>query len=378
MQGEAAVAATEQENPVAAVGQMQLVGHAILAAALSMPFLEVANAETVPESTVVSYKYLDYRESQPDLDRIKVKAQAVSLLMPFAGDWSVQASYTKDIVSGASPRFWTKGAASMRDNREAKDISVTRYFPHDTVTLGASVSEENDYLSQGVSLSGTHSTEDKNTTFNYGFAVTNDDITSLGLNESKRRVDWALGVTQILTQRDIVQFTVTDSQGRGYFSDPYKLMDARPDSRHQNTAMLRWNHFIAGPDATLRLSYRYYTDSWSVQAHTLGVEYVQPLADGWVLTPSLRLHDQSAAKFYVDQADFPGSGNYVSFDQRLSAFGARTYGMKIAKTFASNWTVDLKYERYLQRTDWRLFGAGSPDLDSFTANMFQIGVSYRF
>ena len=372
------MAATDKTDRVTQPAQIHRVGQAILAAALSMPFLDAAHAETAPESTVVSFKYLDYRENQPDTDRIKVRAHAISLLMPFAEDWSVQASYTKDIVSGASPRYWTKGAASMRDDREAKDIAVTRYFPHDTLSIGASLSEENDYRSQGVSLSGTHSSEDKNTTFNYGVAFTHDDITSRGLDENKHRVDLAIGVTQVLTQRDIVQLAVTDSQGKGFFSDPYKLMDSRPDSRRQNTVMLRWNHFISGPDATLRLSYRYYTDSWSVKAHTFGAEYVQPLGDGWMLTPNLRLHDQSAARFYVDQADFPGTGNYVSFDQRLSAFGAHTYGLKISKTFEQNWTVDLKYERYMQRTNWRLFGNGSPDLDPFNANMYQLGVSYRF
>jgi len=357
---------------------MGLAGRAILAAALSMPILETARAETVPESAVISYKYLDYQESQLGEDRIGVKARAWSVLLPFAGDWSVQATYTKDAVSGASPRFWSKAAASMRDNREAKDISVTRYFSHDTLTIGASLSDENDYRSEGFSFAGTHSTEDKNTTFNYGFAVTNDDISSNGLQENKRKVDWALGITQILTSKDIVQLTVTDVQGKGYFTDPYKLFDLRPDSRHQNTAQVRWNHFIEGSDATLRLSYRYYTDSWSIKAHTLGVEYVQPLPGGWVLTPSLRVHDQSAAEFYVNPADFPWTATYSSLDQRLSAFGARTYGFKVSKTFDANWTVDVKYEKYLQRSGWRLFGQGSPDIDPFDAKMFQLGVSYRF
>lgn len=368
------MAATDARNSHGA-----LVGQAILAAAMTMPCLQqAARAESAPESALLSYKYLDYQESQPGEERIGVKAQAVSLLMPFAGAWSVQGSYTKDVVSGASPRFWTKGSASMRDTREAVDASVTRYFSHDTLTVGANFSDENDYRSKGFAISGTHATEDKNTTFNYGFAVSNDDITALGLEESKRKVDWAFGVTQTLTQTDIVQLMVTDVDGKGYYSDPYKFNDVRPDSRHQNTALLRWNHHFIGPGSTLRMSYRYYTDSWDVKAHTFGVEYFQPLPDGWTLTPSVRIYDQSAADFFVSEADFPGSGQYHSYDQRLSAFGAHTYGLRVSKTFENRWSVEVMYAKYLQRTGWRLFGEGSTGLDPFDASILQLGVSYRF
>lgn len=354
-----------------------LLGQAILAAAMSMPCLQ-AQAETVPEAAVLGYKYLDYQERQPGEERIGVKAQAWSLLMPFAGAWSLQGSYTKDVVSGASPRFWTKGSASMHDTREAVEASVTRYFAHDTLTLGASYSDENDYLSRGLAVSGTHSTEDKNTTFNYGFAVTSDDITSLGLNEQKHRKDWALGVTQVLTPTDIVQFMLTHVEGKGYYSDPYKFNDARPDERRQDAALLRWNHHFTDAGSTLRLSYRYYTDTWDVKAHSIGIEYAQPLPQGWMLTPSLRLYEQGAAGFYVNEAGFPGSGRYHSYDQRLSAFGARTYGLRVSKVFDQHWSVELMYAKYLQRTGWRLSGAGSPGLAPFDASILQLGVSYRF
>lgn len=372
---------TRQEGPAE---QSQRVGQAILAAALSLPLFNAAIAETAPESAVISYKYLDYRDSQPGTDRINVKAHAWSIMVPFAGEWSLQAGYTKDTVSGASPQYWSTSSASMRDKREAKDISLTRYFAHDTLTAGVNLSDENDYTARGFSLSGTHSTEDKNTTFNYGFAVSNDDIDveSQALHKSKRKMDFALGVTQVLTQRDIVQLMFTDVNVKGYMSDPFKSFDIRPGSRHQNTAMLRWNHHFDATDGTLRLSYRYYKDSWEIKAHTATAEYVQPLGMGWTVTPSIRIHDQSAARFYVKDIaglidTFTSPGPY-SLDQRLSAFGARTFGLKVSKTFDSNWTADVKYDKYMQKSGWRLFGDGSPDIAPFNAHMLQLGASYRF
>jgi hypothetical protein len=192
-----------------------------------------------------------------------------------------------------------------------------------------------------------------------------------------------LGLTQVISSKDIGQITFTHTNGHGYYSDPYKfaniwLSDIRPREKRQSTMLARWNHYFEGPDATLRLNYRYYTDTWGVRAHTLGAEYVLPLSNGWTLTPLLRLHDQSAADFYVDQADFPNGAPIHSQDQRLSAFGARSLGVKISKEFDPNWTVDLRYEYYEQRGSWRMLGEGSPDLAPFRAKIIQFGLARKF
>jgi hypothetical protein len=369
---------TNKQNISAKSAAPRLIGNAILAAALTMPCLQSAQAESAPERGLISYKYLNYQDSQPSEDRIGVEAHSLLVMVPFAEKWSIQGSVTVDTISGASPQLWTVTGASMRDKRNAEDVSLTRYFDHDTVTVAATLSEENDYTARGFSVTGTHSSEDKNTTFNYGIGASNDHITSQGVNENKHLVDVMLGVTQVMTRKDIAQLTLTHTEGRGFYTDPYKISDVRPREKQQSTALARWNHFIEGSDATLRLSYRYYTDSWSVHAHTFGVEYVQPLSKGWTLTPLLRLHDESAADFYVDPANFPGLGVYHSQDQRLSAYGALSVGFKVAKEIDENWTADMKYEHYEQRGSWRLLGDGSPGLAPFRAHIFQLGLSRKF
>ncbi|WP_431476572.1 DUF3570 domain-containing protein [Massilia eburnea] len=106
------------------------------------------------------------------------------------------------------------------------------------------------------------------------------------------------GVTRVLTPVDIAQFTLTHTQGHGYYSDPYKLADQRPDTRRQDTALLQWNHRFVAQGASSRLIYRYYRDSYGISAHTLGAEWVQGLGDGWTVTPAARLYTQRAADFY--------------------------------------------------------------------------------
>jgi hypothetical protein len=127
-----------------------------------------------------------------------------------------------------------------------------------------------------------------------------------------------------------------------------------------------------------------------VKAHTVQFEWAQALRDGWTVIPSLRYTTQSAAEFYYDPIYDPLLGPpfppgylqnptaYYTSDQRLSAFGGLTPGVKVAKAFGKGWLVDAKAEYYEQRAEWRLGGEGSPGLQNFKAQMYQVGVTRKF
>ena len=362
------------------------LGAAFLAAAMALPMAAPAHAESPPERGFVGMKYLDYLDSQPGDNRIQVRAKAVTVIAPVYSDWSISGTFTSDAISGASPAYQSSGLGAMHDERHALDASATRYFPNGTLTLGANVSSESDYLSRGLSLQMTSANESKNTTWSAGIGLNSDEINpSNGIvkNESKHITDLLLGVTQVLTVNDIVQLNVGMSWGTGYFSDPYKFADDRPRTRDHSTLMVRWNHHMEASQGTLRSSYRYYTDSWSITAHTLGLEYVQPLMNGWSVTPLMRVYTQGAASFYVASDDSsypfaPSSTSNYSEDQRVSAFGAHTYGLKVAKRIDQDWTADVKLEQYEQRAEWRLSGSGTPGMLPFSARSLQLGISRQF
>ena len=362
------------------------IGTALMTAALALPLTGVVHAESAPERGLIAFKYLDYQDSQPDTSRIKVQASALSILAPISGEWSFGGTVTSDSISGASPLYQSSSITPMHDHRRALEANLTRYFPNGTLTLGANVSSESDYLSRGLSLQATRSSEDKNTTWTAGLGYNSDVINPTNfavVDATKQVTGLLLGVTQVLTTDDIVQLNLSLSLGRGDFSDPYKFADSRPSTRDSRIAMLRWNHFIESTKGTTRLSYRYYTDSWSIDSHTVGFEYVQPFSQGWTVTPLARLYSQSAASFFVnpDASSFPfapsNSDNY-SEDQRVSAFGAHTLGLKVAKQLDAGWLLDMKYENYEQRASWRLFGSGSPSQLPFYARSIQLGLSHPF
>src|SRR5690606_2334135 len=358
-------------------------GAAVLVAALALPgVVPAARAEAAPDSAQIGFKYLNYRDSQPGLKRVSVDAPSVSWLLPVAGSWSLAGSYTLDSVSGASPRWHSSisSASRMSDFRRAADLRVTKYLARSTFSFGTAYSTEHDYRSNSYSLQATFSSDDNNTTWAVGFGRALDRIDPVNgivADEQKRTTDFMLGVTQVLTPNDIVQANLTVARGRGYYSDPYKQVDQRPRERNQSALMLRWNHHFDGLGASLRTSYRYYDDSFDVQAHTTSAEWVQPLPRGWTIAPSIRYHTQSAARFYDDAVYDPLLGEpfppgylanpagFYSADHRLSAFGALTLGIKVSKAIDKNWNADLRYEIYEQRGSWRIGGTGSPGLAPF-------------
>lgn len=359
----------------------------LLAAALSLPLLS-AQAEAQPENGTLSLKYLDYQDSQPGAKRVRVTAPELSLMTPVGSAWSLSASHIVDSITGASPAYHTEALVPLHDQRRATDLSVTHYSDLTTATIGASYSAESDYVSRGLNLAATLSTEDKNTSWNLGFNLLHDSINpgnQIVTDEHKNVVDLSLGLTQVLSSRDLAQVLLGYSHGKGYFTDPYKIFDQRPRIRNHSTLLLRWNHHIEASGGTSRLAYRYYQDSFAIRAHTLTAEYVQPLPQGWSLSPQLRLYSQSAASFYVEHdlnsdpfpTNPPDGASFYTEEQRLAAYGARTVGVTLSKRWGA-WSADLRAQHYEQRNQWRWGGSGSRNLAPFRARIVQLALTRQF
>ena len=396
----AAIETTKQTTEDTAFAMAHL-GSALMKAAMGLPLAlplafplalcvnTMALADSAPDKGLVSLKYLDYLDSQPGFDRIRVRAPSVLVMKPLSSEWSVSSTYTTDAISGASPAFHTQALKKMHDERHALDVSATRYTSLGTRTVGGSYSKEVDYLSRGLFYSMTESNESKNTTWNAGVSVSSDQINPTNrvvMNETKQSYGLIAGVTQVFNMNSIAQFQLGHYSGKGDYSDPYKVFDNRPRERINNTFVARWNRFLPSNESTLKMSYRYYEDDWGIRAHTWDAEWVKPVGEGWTLTPSLRVYTQTAANFFID-ADtsgspfppFPAAGSaYYSEDQRMSAYGAHTFGFKVIKYLDPDTFVDLKVEQYQQRGSWKLMGSGSLGLDPMMARSIQVGYSHFF
>jgi len=379
----------------------------VLLATLALPGLAAlcalaplaANAENAPEKSTISVMSGHYEDSQPGLERVKVSAPQIYAQVPIASDWAVEGSWVGDSVSGASPRMHTQrsGASVMHDYRSAGDVKVTRYLARAAYAASLTYSDEHDYTSRALGLEGRWSSDDNNRTWTLGYGGAYDTIdnsstgTNTAINQHKHTQEVMAGVTQVLTPGDIVQGNLTRSVGHGYYNDPYKFFDVRPNQRQEWITLLRWNHYLDSYGAALHTSYRYHSDSFGVNSHTVGLDWVQP-AGRWTLTPGVRYTTQSAASFYFDPVlDAQGqydtlatmqraaslSGN-KSADQRLAAWGAVTLSLKASYALTPDTSVNLNLQRYRQSASWRLGGGGSPGLDPLSATFVQVGLTHHF
>jgi Protein of unknown function (DUF3570) len=398
------------------VFQKSTASASVLMATLMLPGIAavstLAHAENAPEHGTLAFKYGTYKDWQPGWDRISVRAPHLYALVPLGKEWSLEGGLVLDTLSGATPRMHSSSdissatgypgspSAGMSDRRKAGDVKVTRYFSRSAVSVGAAYSKENDYLSKAISLDARFASEDNNRTWSFGLGAADDTIDSqfsqgvsaVAKGEHKRTLEFMVGVTQVMTPKDIVQLNITHSRGRGFFTDPYKFFDKRPDARDSTVGLVRWNHFVEPFDASVRTSYRYYSDTFGVASHTVGAEWVQS-AGKWTITPGVRYYAQRAAKFYFDGIPDPTTGKYspglsnayatnfqglFAADQRLSAYGALTFSVKVDYAITDKTNVDVKLERYQQKSSYRLGGKGSPYIDPFNAQFVQVGLSTKF
>jgi hypothetical protein len=374
------VAATERPAPPA---------RALLAAALALPGVVPAGAQaqTMPDAPYVQFKYVDYRDWQPGARRMRVSNPSMYVMSPFAGSWVVEGALVYDGMSGASPTWHdTLSGASgegVHDYRTAGDVRVTKYFERFSVGVGGAYSHENDYISRGGTIDVRVWTADKNRTFAFSYAGAADriDTPDGAANHERKYVnDFLFGVTQVLSQTAVVQSNVTYTRSHGYLSDPYKPADTRPDTRRVLAWLTRLNRYFPANDGTLQLAYRYINDSWGANSNMAEAAWVQPLPYAFSVRPNLRYYTQSAAYFYYDPP-FPQGfvlGQPYTADTRLSAFGAFTLGLQLAKDFGDGWSGDVKVEFYRQKSGWRAGGGGSPDIEPLSARWIQVGVARAF
>jgi len=362
---------------------------ALIAAALALPGIlpAQAHAQAAPEQGVFALRYYDYRDWQPGADRMSVRSPSLYALVPISAALTVEGTLLHDTMSGASPLYHDtlSGASGLgvTDYRTAADVKVTRYLDGQSIAFGAAYSDERDYQSRAASVEWRVWSDDRNRTYALGFGAAHDRIDStnnVARGQRRETYDYLAGITQVLSATAVVESTVTWSDGRGYYSDPYKLLDARPDHRRIFAWLTRYNQYVPAVDGTARVAYRYLHDSFGDRSQMLEASWIQPLPAGFTVTPGLRYLTQDAASFYRDPPfpqGFVPDALYTA-DARLSAFGAITAGVRVAKTFGADVTVDVAVNLYRQRAGWHAGGSGSPALAEFSARWIEVGIEKRF
>lgn len=292
-------------------------------------------------------------------------------------------------------------------------------------SAGLSFSHEFDYQHLGVNAGLTRDFNKRNTTLSLGVALSRDDWDPVGGaplplspmldvdddsnkagTDSKDVVDVLFGITQVVNERLLLQANYSYSDSSGYLSDPYKILsvvdpvtgdtlvrtaagtgpsheyrfESRPDSRGKHSLYGQAKYFVGGK--VLDLSYRYMSDDWDIDSHTLDGRLRIPFGDSAYLEPHLRYYTQTEADFYRTSLT---AGEplplYAASDYRLGSFDAVTAGLKYGWETAAGHEAAVRLEFYRQTGDVpseQIIGNQRdrdlyPGLDAIILN-----VSYRF
>ena len=273
------------------------------------------------------------------------------------------------------------------------------------INVGASASVEFDYTHVGVNAKISRDFNKRNTTLSAGLAFAQDSLDPVGgaplgltqmrnavdddddegdgdgnrgngrAEENKDILDFVFGVTQVLSKNLLVQVNYSYSDSSGYLNDPYKILSVvdgtsgdavpiaqipgingpshlnfyehRPDSRRKHSLYSQAKYYMDG--TVLDASYRYMTDDWEIDSHTVDLRLRWPVGSGKYLEPHLRFYTQSAAEFYrLNLIDGDALPEYASADYRLGDFDAITLGLKYGwKTGGGN-DMNVRLELYRQ------------------------------
>jgi len=356
--------------------------------------------QTLIAENYVSVEYLHYDEND---DRVSVSAPSLTLSYDIGTDYNIKADIIHDTVSGATP-VWqadSGSGASSRDNsndyiyknsnfneeRNAASIIVTtRLANRDEIYTGLDYSRESDFDSKAVSIEYLHYTDNThNQSINFGLSYAYNEILSYdhdsgsgaSQKETATSINILAGLSQILSTTSAVKveaFAIIDD---GYLTNPYSnivrdygtatqsiLTEIRPDSRTAYGFSLKYNTLLSN-NLSYLANYRFYTDDWEINSHTLDNNIYYEFNDKLTLGLGLRYYTQSKASFYQASKNHFTTQTYGSSDERLSNFNAFTYKA----------SVDYKVNDKISYNVGAQFYTQSTRLD---ATILSVGMKYRF
>ncbi len=357
-----------------------------LCLALGCAVLPVRSAVLPDDRADMMYHYYDGGGT-------KVTGPALLVRKDFAEQVSMYASAYTDTISGASIDVVTT-ASPYKEKRDERGLGIDYLHRNTLMGLSYTNSSERDYTANTVSASVAHEVFDGLTTLSLGYVVGHDQVgkTGTAFQEDVNRYQYKLGVAQVFTKSFLMNLEYEGVLEEGYLNSPYRaarlqgllVPERYPGTRDSHAVALRAvKGFESSTEpgqlvSSLHLGYRYFSDTWTIKAHTAEVSYERRLNTRWLIEPRYRYYRQTAASFYAD--NFMTEMTYMARDKELSAFNSHSLGAKAAYSLFEqrlgldratlNFSYDYAKFSYDNFTDTR-----SGKAYEFDANIFQVFLS---
>ncbi len=374
---------------------------------LSLPAMALIMAANTQAEDYVTFQYLQYQEND---NRVSVSAPSVMINKDFGTDFTLNASFVADAVSGASPTYYAAdtvssasattvdsasgasaysrgkniaadrvkyGNVSFFEQRAAGSVMLTsRFANRDELIVSGDFSSEHDFESISGAAEYMHwLTPAKNQSLSLGVSFQSNEIVarcvdevncdaSSGASQEKQAtaVNAQISFMQNINRTSYIKAALFYIADDGYLTDPYLNVvrnnngvtadvvgEKRPEKRRGYGGTVRYANALTD-DLTLQVGYRYYQDDWEVRSHTADTDLFYDLTHSWRFNLGLRGYTQSAASFYNGTSNYFTDELYATSDYRMSDFHAVTYKADVRYAFTKAFSVNLGGNYYDQST----------------------------
>lgn len=279
---------------------------------------------------------------------VRAMGPAVLVRKNIADKFSLSGNLYIDAVSNASIDVVTT-ASPYRETRTEFGLGLDHVVKDTLMHVGLTRSSEPDYRATTASLDVSQEVFGGMTTISLGFGRGQDDVGRHGQSgyfDHATHWQYRLGATQILSPRWLLAVNGEAMADDGFLGSPYRVAqvfgsavpERVPRTRSARAIKFRLLGDVSEPGAprsAVHADYRYYRDTWAIQAHTLEVGYSRYLkavgtdSHGLLADAYLRLNRQGDALFYSDNAS--SETLYVTRNRQLSAFNSLSLGGKLSR-----------------------------------------------
>ncbi|XPF94820.1 DUF3570 domain-containing protein [Colwellia sp. RE-S-Sl-9] len=337
---------------------------------------------------------------------MKIDGPALLLRKKINENVAVSAFYYVDTISSASVDVLSN-ASPYTEERQEGSLGIEYLHDKTTMSFAVSKSDEDDFLAQSVSFNVSHDTFGDLTNVSMGVSYGDNDVMRNGdenFFEKSKQYRLRASINQILTRNLTAGISLEGIADEGYLNNPYRTVryldptseagfasqaEIYPNTRNSFAVKLSTSYYLPYR-AALFGQYRYFSDSWDIEAHEIEISYRHPFGEALMLELKYRTYQQTQANFYSDLFAYRDAQNYLARDKELSEFDDVTVGIGLTYYIPKQYVFNgLKSEATLQwdriTFDYHNFrdrtvGApiGEEPLYGFTADVVRAFISVYF
>ena len=360
---------------------------------------QVAGAGVLPEdrSDLLYHSYVG--------GGVEIDGPSILMRKSIGSSVSLSANYYVDMISSASIDVITT-ASPYTEERTQYSLGADYLRGNTTLSAGYVSSEESDFDATTYALSVSQDMFGDMTTLTLSYAYGDDTVRRSDdptFFRDNKRQHYGVGLTQILTRNLITALNYETITDEGFLNNPYRSVryldpgsaigysyeaELYPSTRTTNAIGIRAKYFLPYR-AALEAQYRFFTDTWDIDANTASIAYIHPWKE-FTFTAKYRWHDQTGAHFFRDIFPRSEATNFRGRDKELSPLTSQTIKFAVAYELFSNGygfidkgTVNVSYDHLM--VDYDEFrdvstGAvlGEEPLYELSANIFQVFFSFWY